>query len=110
MLPRNTDEQEKSAGISYKFTVGDSLEKRNGVLDKVKPGAVIFMNGHEMLYLGMDNGVHYIIHDFTGYGIKGTSGYSFQPVYEVAITSTLMPLSSGIPYIKEFTSVLQLEQ
>ncbi|MBC8061350.1 MAG: SH3 domain-containing protein [Clostridiaceae bacterium] len=110
MLPRNTNEQEKSAGIIYNFTSGDSLEKRNGVLDKVKPGAVIFMNGHEMLYLGKDSGVHYMIHDFTGYGVKGTSGYSFHPVYEVAVTSTLLPLSSGTPFIKGFTSVLQLEQ
>jgi len=109
MLPRNTYEQEKSAGIIYNFKSGDSIEKRNEVLDKVKPGAVIFMDGHEMLYLGMVAGVHYIIHDFTGYGVKNSSGYRFHSVYEVAVTSTLLPLSSGIPFIKKFTSVLQLE-
>jgi len=110
MLPRNTNEQEKSAGISYKFTSQESIQNRNSELDKVKPGAVIFMNGHEMLYLGQVSGVHYILHDFTGYGVKGTSGFSFHPAYEVAVTSTLLPLSSGIPFIKGFTSVLQLEK
>ena len=108
-LPRNTDEQEKGAGSIYKFSSGYSLEKRRGILDNAKAGAVIFMKGHEMMYLGKVDGVHYMIHDFIGYGEKNSSGYSFVPVYEVAVTSTELPLSSGQPFIKNFTSVLQLE-
>jgi len=108
-LPRNTDEQEKGAGTTYKFSSGDSLEKRNVTLDKVKPGAVIFMKGHEMMYLGKVDGQHFMIHDFVGYGKKESTTYTFVPVYEVAVTSTEIQLSSGQPFIKNFTSVLQLE-
>jgi len=108
-LPRNSDEQEKGAGTIYKLSSGDSLEKRNAVLDKAKPGAVIFMKGHEMMYLGKVDGQHFIIHDFVGYGKKESTTYTFVPVYEVAVTSTEIPLSSGQSYIKGFTSVLQIE-
>jgi hypothetical protein len=109
LLPRNTDEQEKSFGKQFKFTLNDNNEDRRKVLDNVKPGATIFMPGHEMLYLGKVNGVYYIIHDFTSYGKKEGDKYIYSPVFSVNVTSTMLTLSSGVPYMDRFTSVIQLE-
>lgn len=110
LLPRNTDEQEISNGKLYKFAKSDNIEVKGGILGNIKPGAVIFMPGHEMLYLGEVNGVHYIIHDFTSYGKKEGNKYIYSPVFSVNVTSTMITLSSGVPYMDKFTSVIQLEK
>lgn len=109
LLPRNTGEQEKSNGKLFRFTTSESQENRIKILDKVKPGGVIFMPGHEMLYLGKVNGISYIIHDFTSYGKKEGNKYIYSPIFSVNVTSTMLTLSSGAPYIDKFTSVLQVQ-
>ncbi|WHE08580.1 SH3 domain-containing protein [Thermoanaerobacterium thermosaccharolyticum] len=108
-LPRNADEQEKCLGIVHKFSDGLSLDGRIKVFDKIKPGAAIYMPGHAMMYVGMDGGVPYIIHDFTGYGEKNGDEYDFIPVNEVMVTSSLLPTSSGIAFIERFSSAIQFE-
>ncbi|GLC31524.1 SH3 domain-containing protein [Clostridium omnivorum] len=108
-LPRNTDEQEKSAGKVFIFKKGDNNTSRNAILDKVLPGAAIYMEGHVMMYLGKVNGEHFVIHDFAGYGKKDGAAYVFAPVYEVAVTTTMLPMSNGTPYIQKFTSAIQLQ-
>lgn len=108
-LPRNADEQEKCPGIVHKFADGLSLDERIKVFDKIKPGVAIYMPGHAMMYVGMDCGVPYIIHDFTGYGVKIGDKYDFIPVNEVMVTSSLLPTSMGIPFIERFSSAIQFE-
>ncbi|KAA5805880.1 SH3 domain-containing protein [Thermoanaerobacterium thermosaccharolyticum] len=108
-LPRNADEQEKCPEIVHKFSDGLSLDERIKVFNKIKPGAAIYMPGHAMMFVGMDSGVPYIIHDFTGYGEKIGDRYDFVPVNEVMVTSSLLPTSMGIPFIERFSSAIQFE-
>lgn len=108
-LPRNGNEQESGAGVSYKFSDNDTLEERQRIFDIVKPGAAIFMPGHVMMYIGKDNGVHYMIHCFHGYGEKVGNEYKFRAVNQVAVTSTLLTTSSGNLFINKFSSLLQIE-
>jgi hypothetical protein len=75
----------------------------------VKPGAAIFMPGHVMMYIGKDEGVHYMIHCFSGYGEKVGEEYKAVPVNEMAVTSTLLRTSSGNLFISKFSSLLQYE-
>jgi hypothetical protein len=110
LLPRNADEQENSFGKQYKFLQEDALEKRNEILDNVKPGAAIFLPGHVTMYIGKLEGVHYIIHDFLGYGKKNGNKYNFVLVYSVTVTTTILTTTSGTPYIKKFTSAVQFEK
>jgi hypothetical protein len=35
--------------------------QRQAVLDELPPGTILFFRGHEMLYLGTENGLHYVI-------------------------------------------------
>lgn len=108
-LPRNGGDQESGYGKLYKFSASDSIEKRNLILDDVKPGAAIFLPGHVTMYIGKFNGVHYMIHDFLAYGEKDEDKYVAVPVAAVAVTSTLLTVTSGIPYIQKFSSVMQFE-
>lgn len=108
-LPRNGNEQEAGAGLSYRFNEKDTLEERKRIFDKTLPGAGIFMPGHVMMYIGCDNGIHYMIHCFHGYGEKICDEYKFRAVNEVAVTSTLLTTSTGNLFINKFSSLLQIE-
>ncbi|ADD03416.1 NLP/P60 protein [Thermoanaerobacter italicus Ab9] len=108
-LPRNANEQEASGDKSYKFTEGMSIEERIKVFGSVKPGALVYMPGHAMIYIGKEKGIPYIIHDFHGYGEKKGDKYEFVPVNEVMVTSSLLTTISGVPFIEKFTSVLEIE-
>lgn len=109
ILPRNCDEQENSAGIKYNFKNEDSLIERKEIFDKVKTGAAIYMPGHTMLYLGKIGEIHYMIHDFGGYGTLVDNDFKKFDVYKVGVTSTELLTAKGTPYINEFTSIIQLE-
>lgn len=108
-LPRNASEQARCPGRVIGFDGADTVGKRYALLDRAKPGAAIYMPGHVMMYLGKADGGHYMIHDFTGYGRKDGAGWTFVPVYQVAVTSTLLPLACGPYFIEKFTSVLHFE-
>lgn len=60
-LPRNTGEQSKYNGESVTLT-GLSAENASSVLSSVQSPASLHRKGHVMLYLGEENGRHYIIH------------------------------------------------
>ncbi|SHE92204.1 NlpC/P60 family protein [Thermoanaerobacter uzonensis DSM 18761] len=108
-LPRNANEQEAVADKSYKFIEEMSNGERIKVFDNVKPGALVYMPGHAMIYIGKEKGIPYIIHNFHGYGEKKEDKYEFVPINEVMVTSTFLPTTSGVSYIEKFTSVLEIE-
>jgi hypothetical protein len=112
MLPRNSGEQEECFYDSNNVTIfneEDNLEKRYEKMDKLKPGAALFMDGHTMMYLGKYNGNHYMIHTFAGYGIK--KGQSFEPRSAMCteVTPVDLPTSSGKPFIEKFISAVSYE-
>jgi hypothetical protein len=108
-LPRNGDEQEKCTGIAHQFSDDMSLIDRIETFKNIKPGAALYMPGHAMMFVGMDGGMPYIIHDFTGYAKRNGDKYDFIPVNEVMVTSSLLPTSMGIPFIERFSSAIQFE-
>lgn len=110
ILPRNGGHQEIGEGISYIFDKNATLEERIRIFEKVKPGAAIFSAGHVMLYIGEDDGDHYMIHDFHSYG-KRCDDDTLEKIYvnEIAVTSTLLLTSKGNKYIETFSSLLQFE-
>lgn len=61
-LPRNTSEQDDIPVYGVSFA-GKSRQARKALLDSLPAGAILFQNGHEMLYLGARNGHYYVIND-----------------------------------------------
>jgi hypothetical protein len=61
------------------------------------------------MYIGKVDGVHYMIHDFLAYGRKDGEKYVSVPVTAVAVTSTLLTVTSGTPYIQKFNTAVQFE-
>lgn len=110
LLPRNADQQENSflnADNSIQFKKEDLLKNRYSKMDKLKPGAALFLQGHVMMYLGKYMNTHYMIHSFSEYSIKKDFSYEARSALVVAISTVDLLTSNGVPFIQKFTSAVQ---
>lgn len=105
-LPRNSGQQARTPGIALTFSRLDTMEQRMKNLEKLKPGAALYMPGHIMLYLGSYEGNHYIIHDFMGYW---DTGFKYIPIDAVAISSVMINDDYGTQYLMMLTSALEFK-
>jgi len=108
ILPRNTDQQEKAAGsVSLK---GKNRSERLEILDSLRPGTLLYMPGHAMMYLGKWQNRHYIIHDVPTVYRKGTDG-NLIPIRlnQVSVTPLDICNSKGTEYIMLLTAAVQIE-
>ncbi len=69
ILPRNTTEQELSAGTTVKFG-SQPYNERKKTIEGIEPCSIAYMPNHEMLYLGTVDGRDYIMHSVYSYGDK----------------------------------------
>lgn len=109
LLPRNASEQARAftdEANSVAFSKEDSISIRYSKMDKLRPGAAIFMPGHVMMYLGKYMDKHYMIHSFSGYGVKVGATYESRSALCVAISPVDMPTASGVPFIERFSSAV----
>jgi len=110
IIPSYTKMQEEgAAGKSIKFS--GSIEDRENILNQLKPGDPLHLNGHVVMYLGKAANNHYIIHSGAGYGIKNEDG-SVKPVtvHGVFITEVHQLLMSGEKsYLEAFTTARKFE-
>jgi len=112
LLPRNADQQENSfykTDNSFVFKKDDLLKNRYSTINKLKPGAALFLQGHVMMYLGKYSGTHYMIHSFSGYGVKNGFGYDPRDALLVAISPVDLPSASGVPFLQKFTSAVHYQ-
>ena len=93
-IPRNSSQQARMPVATKEFYgIGG---QRYEELSEVKPGSILFMPGHIMIYLGEDNNKHYIIHSFSSFGVLDKKrGIEENPVYAVAVTSMNIYRMSG---------------
>lgn len=93
-IPRNSGQQSRMPVTTKEFYgIGG---QRYEELSEVKPGSILYMPGHVMIYLGEDKGKHYIIHAFSSFGVLDKKrGIEENPVYAVAVTSMNIYRMSG---------------
>lgn len=102
-LPRNSEEQgELAVGNSFKMPEDMTIVERKKLLDSLKPGTPIYMSGHAMLYVGAEDEIHYIIHDFSGfYKPQKDGSIKYYRVREVMVSPLCIGLSEdGKTYIE----------
>ena len=92
-LPRNSEQQGKFVvGNFYDMPESMTIKDREKLLDKLNVGTLLYMAGHGMIYIGVDMGQHYIIHDFSGFYKAGQDGnLKYYKACEVMVS----PLSIG---------------
>ncbi|HWQ73894.1 MAG TPA: S-layer homology domain-containing protein [Syntrophomonas sp.] len=110
MLPRNTSGQEASAGKTQTFK-DYSVAYRESLLSRISPGATLFFNGHEMLYLGEDAGHYYVLSDLGSFGEVGPDGeIQGVRVRTVVINDLNIHRGSGRRWIENLTTAKLLEK
>ena len=83
-LPRNTTWQ--SAMPALKTALGElDPEEKAKILDDLPAGTILFFRGHEMMYLGQVDGLHYVISSVGS--IMAPGGDSVQRVRSVIINT-----------------------
>lgn len=90
-LARNADEQEAAPGPAIALPESLSAAERLSRLSNLQPGALLYMNGHVMMYLGMEQGKAYIIHDIAAQGDAAqgqvNGRYRRLPINQVTVTT-----------------------
>ncbi|MGH4123673.1 MAG: SH3 domain-containing protein [Clostridium sp.] len=102
-LPRNAEEQgELAVGDFCEMKEDMTIVDRQNLLDNLKPGTPVYMSGHAMLYVGKEEGKHYIIHDFSGFYKPQQDGSTkYYRVREVMVSPLCIGLSEeGKTYIE----------
>ncbi|MCR4908600.1 MAG: SH3 domain-containing protein [Lachnospiraceae bacterium] len=59
-LPRNTTWQAAMPVLKYDISVAEEEDKK-ALLDELPTGTILFIKGHEMIYLGHEDGKYYVI-------------------------------------------------
>lgn len=109
ILPRNVNEQEICLGTSHKFVEKMTIAKRKKVFHGTILGALIFMEGHVMMYIGEDKDEYFMIHDFHSCGVISENHVLPINVNQVAVTPIKLLTSSGKSYIEAFSSLLEIK-
>jgi cell wall-associated NlpC family hydrolase len=85
-MPRNSKEQAR-VGKDLGLVNGITLKEKQKVLDKAIPMATTLrLPGHIMLYLGRDQGKHYVIHSIWGIQNHGKSDHVSNKIGKVVVS------------------------
>lgn len=99
-LPRNTGQQALNLlGQNYDFKEAD-LEAKLEILDLMPIGTAIYMPGHTMLYIGKDNGNHYMIHQYAGHYEKAGNKLVYIEAMKTDVTQVTIKTSTGVTYLE----------
>ncbi|MEN6462272.1 MAG: S-layer homology domain-containing protein [Syntrophomonas sp.] len=110
-LARNSDVQAASAGKTMAFD-GYSVAYREKLLRSVSPGASLHFPGHEMLYLGEDNGRYYVLNDLGSFGEiePGETKPQSVRVRTVVINDMNVTRANGKRWIEALTDAKSMEK
>ncbi|WP_347161472.1 cell wall-binding repeat-containing protein [Peptostreptococcus anaerobius] len=93
MIPRDSKDQE-AVNFGHKMSMRGALKLAK--LDGMKPGTVLYMKGHVMLYIGKDkSGKHQMVHQYAGHYENGR----YIRVYSGKITPVTIGAEGGRTYL-----------
>lgn len=110
-LPRNGNQQEEYVGRSIDLSEMDSAQKDEVLTKQVKPGALLRIPGHIMVYLGKHNGKHYVISSSDGVGedADGSGEYEYSRTRSVLVCTLDTKRASGKSWLEELVRVMCLD-
>ena len=109
-LARNSEAQAISTGKTMSFENLDRAEREN-IMNQIMPGAVLHFPGHEMLYLGQEDGRYYVIDALGSYARYKTGDSEIETirVRSVVINDLSIMRGNGNQWLDELTTAKQLE-
>ena len=102
-LARNTTWQSAMPMANVNMT-DMCREERLMVLDALPFGSILFFNGHEMLYLGKENGKYYVI-SATGNILEPKEGLNRQRIRSTIINTLDTRRANGVTWLDSLTVV-----
>lgn len=102
-LARNTTWQSSMPMANVNMT-DMCREERLMVLDALPFGSILFFNGHEMLYLGKENGKYYVI-SATGNILEPKEGLNRQRIRSTIINTLDTRRANGVTWLDSLTVV-----
>ena len=102
-LARNTTWQSAMPMANVNMT-DMCREERLTVLDALPFGSILFFNGHEMLYLGKENGKYYVI-SATGNILEPKEGLNRQRIRSTIINTLDTKRANGVTWLDSLTVV-----
>jgi cell wall-associated NlpC family hydrolase len=84
---------------------GMTTEERKVLLDTVPMGAILFFRGHEMMYLGTENGQYYVINSI-GNIIDPMGSKNIQRISSIVVNTLDTRRGNGNTWLDELTTVI----
>ena len=86
LMPRNSKEQ-ALVGMDLGSVEEKNVQEKRKILDQsIALATTVRLPGHIMLYLGKDQGKHYVIHSIWGIQKSGKEGSALQKIGKVVVT------------------------
>ena len=111
LMPRNSRIQMAIPEMKTK-TEGLSVQEKETILSKTNPGAIMGISGHVMLYLGKENGQHYVISMLGSYipeTVKENFGAHIVSAQKVMINTLDVKRKNGNTWLQEILSVVDIK-
>ena len=103
LLPRNTS-QMKATGTEVVSLEGMTQEEKLELIRSMKPGTLLVMKGHVVMYIGQENTEDSILHNFTT--CLAEDGISKEDVYQCRITPLNLVTASGVQYLDAYAAAI----
>lgn len=108
-LPRNTQQQRRLPGPTVSFQTLRPAERLK-TLRRLLPGALLYLDGHALIYLGEVSGRFYALHALADYGrISIKNQWIREPVFQVTVSDLDLPRADGRSILEAITAVKILE-
>ncbi len=101
ILPRDADQQEQGAGTRHALSGDDKTRKQQ--INKLLPGAALYMDGHVLIYIGQINGEPYAIHALGSHYANGQS----RKEMKVVVSDLNLKRASGQTHLQALTSAIE---
>jgi cell wall-associated NlpC family hydrolase len=112
LMPRNSGQQAKGEyGQNHFFEKGTSKADKLKVLNTMQVGDLIYIPGHVMMYLGMENSKPYVIHDVKGLSFIDDHNDVYRGTLNGVSVTPLLPLKdqgSSQDYVNNITNIKRI--
>ncbi|MCF6193286.1 MAG: SH3 domain-containing protein [Kangiellaceae bacterium] len=93
LMPRNSSQQAQSKqGQNIHFSKNASINEKLASINSLEVGDLIYIPGHVMMFLGMEDGKPFIIHDVSGLAYLKEDGSYYKSTLNGVSVTPLLPL------------------
>jgi cell wall-associated NlpC family hydrolase len=112
LMPRNTGQQANSKlGLNTRFSLATSSKEKREQVKNLEVGDLIYIPGHVMMFLGMQDGQPFIIHDVSGLSYYKKDGSYYKSALNGVSITPLLPLqlNQEVSYLDRISNLKKIK-